>query len=137
MITYALDSNIISFMLRHNAEIINSYRNAENKGHTFIIPAAVYYEIRRGLLSANATTLMRAFENLCANVYVEEMNMEAWEKAAQIWSTLRKRGTPLGKDDGDIFIAAQCIVNGYTLVTDNASDFSRIEELNFIARDNR
>jgi predicted nucleic acid-binding protein len=28
--------------------------------------------------------------------------------------------------DADIFIAAHCIINGYTLVTDNTSDFQRI-----------
>ena len=36
---------------------------------------------------------------------------------------------PIGKDDGDIFIAAQCIVNDYTLVTDNTGDFERINGL--------
>jgi tRNA(fMet)-specific endonuclease VapC len=120
-------------MLKQNTGIIDAYRNANDKGHTFIIPAAVYYEIRRGLLAVDATVQMRVFKALCASVGVEEMSMDVWEKAAQIWSALRKRGTPLGKDDGDIFIAAQCIVNNYTLVTDNASDFSRIDGLNFIA----
>lgn len=34
--------------------------------------------------------------------------------------------------DSDILIAAYCIVNDYTLVTDNTSDFERIEGLKFV-----
>jgi predicted nucleic acid-binding protein len=85
MTTYALDTNIISFILRGNAGIIRSYQKANDAGQIFIIPAIVYYEIRRGLLAVGAT--------------------------------------------------AQCIVNGYTLVTDNASDFERVDGLHFIEWD--
>ena len=133
MTTYALDTNIISFMLKQNAGIINSYRSANDLGHTFVIPVVAYYEIRRGFLAVNATVQMQAYEDLCDVFEVVEMSLEAWEKAAQIWSALRKSGSPLGKDDGDIFIAAQCIVNGYTLVTDNISDFTRVDGLRYIS----
>ena len=132
MITYALDTNIISFMLKGNEGIFDSYRKASAKGHVFIIPAVVYYEIRRGLLAVDATVQMQAFEKMCNTFEVEEMTIDAWEKASQIWTALRKKGTPLGRDDGDIFIAAQCIVNDYTLVTDNTGDFVRIDGLKFI-----
>ena len=133
MITYALDTNIISFMLKQNAGIINSYRKANDEGHIFVIPVIVYYEIRRGLLAVNAISQMEAFEDLCKMFDVVEMSFDGWEKAAQIWSTLRKSGNPLGRDDGDIFIAAQCIVGNYALVTDNINDFSRIDGLQYIA----
>jgi tRNA(fMet)-specific endonuclease VapC len=97
-----------------------------------VIPVAAYYEVRRGLWAVGATAKMKTFDKLCKRYDVEEMNLAMWEKAAQIHATLRTRGTPLGRDDGDIFIAAQCIVKGYTLVTDNTSDFGRIEGLSFI-----
>ena len=115
-----------------DASIINSYRKANDMGHVFIIPAVVYYEIRRGLLAVNATKQMHGFERLCEIFYIEEMTIEAWEKAAQIWAALKTSGNTLGRDDGDVFIAAQCIVNGYTLVTDNANDFERIDGLKYI-----
>ena len=133
MNTYALDTNIISFMLKKNVGIINAFHNANDEGHIFVVPVVAYYEICRGLMAVNATTQMQAFNDLCDVFDVVEMSLEAWEKAAQIWSALRKSGNPLGRDDGDIFIAAQCIVSGYTLVTDNISDFNRIMGLRYIS----
>jgi len=116
MTTYALDTNILSFMLKGNIGILNEYINANNAGVVFVIPIAAYYEIRRGLLAVNATTQMREFEELCEAIDVVEMCVDSWERAALIWASLRKSGNTLGKDDGDIFIAAQCMVNGFTLV---------------------
>jgi len=133
MITYALDTNIISYMLKGDIKISTSFRQENDKGNIFIIPVAVYYEIRRGLLAVNATAQMQAFKKLCDSFDVEEMNINSWEEAAKIWASLRKSGTTLGKDDGDIFIAAHCILNNYTLVTDNISDFIRINGLKFVS----
>ena len=133
MTTYALNTNIISFMLKRNTEIINAWRTANDNGHIFVIPVVVYYEIRRGLLAVNATAQMQAFADLCEILNAVEMSHDAWEKSAQIWSALKKSGNMLGRDDGDVFIAAQCIVSEYTLVTDNTSDFSRIDGLRYIS----
>ena len=132
MITYALDTNIISYMLKGDVQISTSFRQENNKGNIFIIPVAVYYEIRRGLLAVNATAQMQAFKKLCDSFDVEEMNIDSWEEAANIWASLKRSGTTLGKDDGDIFIAAHCIINNYTLVTANISDFARINGLKLV-----
>jgi predicted nucleic acid-binding protein len=126
---YALDTNIISFIMRGDKQVVDTYHQMSDRGDTFVIPIAVYYEVRRGLLATGATAKMKSFERLCWWFDVEEMGIDEWEKAAQIHASLRKRGTPLGRDDGDIFIAAQCIINGYTLVTDNTGDFERVDEL--------
>jgi len=130
--TYALDTNIVSFMLKRNRGIIDAFRTANNEGHEFIIPTAVYYEIRRGLLAVNAVAQIQAFEHLCSSIDVSIMDINSWEKAAQIWAKLRLNGVLLGRDDGDIFIAAQCIINRYILVTDNIRDFNRIDGLEFV-----
>jgi tRNA(fMet)-specific endonuclease VapC len=58
------------------------------------------------------------------------MNESEFIMAAEIKARLVSQGTPIGDRDGDIFIAAHCIVNGYTLVTDNTGDFKRIGGLN-------
>ena len=58
------------------------------------------------------------------------MNEADLSLAAQIKANLEERGMPIS--DTDILIAAYCIVNNYTLVTDNTSDFERIEELNLV-----
>jgi len=55
------------------------------------------------------------------------MNLAAWEEAATIYAQTRKAGRPV--DDNDILIAAFCIVNGYTLVTNNTKHFTDINSL--------
>jgi len=52
--------------------------------------------------------------------------------AAKLKANLVEKGTPIGNKDADIFIAAYCLNNGYTLVTDNTNDFERIEGLQVI-----
>ncbi len=58
------------------------------------------------------------------------VDKEGWENAANIYAELyRKRFTV---KDADIVIAAFCLANGYTLVTNNISDFKNIDGLQFI-----
>jgi tRNA(fMet)-specific endonuclease VapC len=61
-----------------------------------------------------------------------ELNISEDEiiKAAEIRANLEERHLPIGA--ADIFIAAHCIVNGYTLVTDNTKDFERIDGLDIV-----
>ncbi|MCL2188887.1 MAG: hypothetical protein FWC16_08200 [Defluviitaleaceae bacterium] len=120
-------------MLKGNKDVISAYMKANSNGDIFVIPIAAYYEIKRGLFAIGATVQMQAFSQLCNTFDVVEMTLEVWEKAAEIWAKCRKSGMVLGKDDGDIFIAAQCMVNNYTLVTHNISDFERIDGLKFIS----
>ena len=129
---YALDSNIISSVINADTDTINRYLKIRQENE-FIIPPIVYYEIERGLLAKNLLVKRRNFIELCKNIEIGEFNFYVWQKAAQIYAILSKQGKPIGnKFDGDVFIAAYCIVNGYTLITSNKEHFSRIDELKFI-----
>ena len=129
---YALDSNIISAMLKENQAIINRYEQEVEQGKAFIIPPIVLYEIQRGLLVKNMLKRLRNFENFCENIEIGEFNIQVWLKAAEIYAELSKQGKPVGTPyDGDVFIAAFCIINGYTLITSNKDHFERIDGLNF------
>ena len=55
------------------------------------------------------------------------MAAEIWKKAIEIYVILKARGRIIG--DGDVFIAAFCIVNGYTLITNNTQHYNNIPEL--------
>jgi tRNA(fMet)-specific endonuclease VapC len=126
---YALDSNTISFLLRpsHNPEVVREFERIIKRGDDYVIPPLSYYEVRWYLLRKNATAQSRIFEDLYANS-LTRVNMSESEfiLATEIKARLVTQGTPVGNRDGDIFIAAHCIVNGYTLVTDNTSDFQQI-----------
>lgn len=89
-----------------------------------MIPPISHYEVNWYLLRKKATTQLRIFNELYEKSYVK-INMGEAEliKAAEIRADLEERGLPIGNKDADVFIAAYCIVNSYTLVTDNTSDF--------------
>ena len=60
-------------------------------------------------------------------VLKSEMTLDIWEKAIDMYATLKAKGRVIG--DGDIFIAAFCIVNNYTLITNNTKHYDNIQEL--------
>jgi predicted nucleic acid-binding protein len=124
---YALDTNIISYMLRHDECVSKNYIAESYKGHECVIPPVAYYEIKRGLSAVNATAKARDFDMLCREFEVGEMNTRAWDEAARLYALHRQRGK--STEDADLFIAAFCIVNGYTLVTNNTKHFDGREGL--------
>jgi len=130
--TYALDANTISFFLRGEGNVENNFREKiVEAGNPYVIPFIVAYEIRRWLLD-KPTKALRAFatqfDALFENVNDKaEMPNTVWEKAVDIYIALKQKGQLIG--DADILIAAFCICNGYTLVTDNTNHFVRIASL--------
>ena len=130
---YALDSNIISHILRNEESILKRYKQELIQDREFIIPPIVFYEIQRGLLAKNMLNRLKNFEDFCKDNKIGEFTVPVWQKAAQIYAELSKQGKPIGgKFDGDVFIAAYCIINNYTLITNNKDHFNRIDGLNFI-----
>ena len=132
---YAIDTNILSFLLRpnKNPEIVERFEHIIEQGCHYVIPPLCYYEISWYLIRKKAPIQTRVLNNLLTNsISTLQMREEDFTTAAKIKAYLMNRGTPIGKKDGDIFIASHCIVNDYTLVTDNTKDFARIDGLKFI-----
>ena len=137
--TYALDTNILSFLLRRdkNQDVTRRFREEiTERGNYYTIPPLSYYEVFWLLLRKGASAQIRMFNDLrdgsCASLDISEAEVV---KAAEIRAYLEERGTPIGEEgngDADIFIAAHCIVHGYTLVTDNVNDFGKIDDLKFV-----
>ena len=67
---------------------------------------------------------------MCTWYPIGEMRLETWELAANIYTDLRKAHYTVG--DADILIAAFCLIDGYTLVTNNTKDFKNIDGLRFV-----
>ena len=127
---YALDTNIISYMLRQDKDVCERYMVESQKGHECVIPPVAYYEIKRGLLMTNAIAKARDFDVLCQDFEVGEMGARAWSEAARLYALHRQKGELA--EDADLFIAAFCIVNDYTLVTNNIRHFEHIDELKLV-----
>ena len=127
---YALDTNIISYMLRQDEQVCERYLMESLNGHECIIPPVAYYEIKRGLLATNATAKAQYFVILCQEFEVGEMSALAWDEAARLYAICRQMGAPV--EDADLFIAAFCMVNDYTLVTNNVRHFEHINGLKLV-----
>ncbi len=129
MANYCLDSNVVSDLLRGNPEIIRHLQTVRDNDDILFISSIVYYEVVRGLKAAGKTHMLKDFQDFYDTVEHLPLNMDAIEKAVDIYIQLRK-----GKniEDNDIYIAAISMVNGCTLVTSNIRHFSRVEGLNFV-----
>ena len=125
--TYALDTNIISYLLRGDEDVTNRWRHERTQGNKSIIPILSYYEAKRGLVSAGATTKLKAFERVCAALTVDPLNIKDVDAASNIYASLKKQGKPI--EDAVLLIAAQAITRGYTLVTNNTKHFEGIDGL--------
>ena len=127
---YALDSNIVSYILKEDAKVVSHYRQALKDDCEMAIPPIVYYEIQRGLLAKGLRRYLATFDKLYQSALQVGFDMPVWEKAAQISASLYQQGKPI--EDADVFIAAYCLVNGYTLVTNNTRHFERVDGLKIV-----
>ena len=133
--TYALDSNTVSYFFRGEGNVENNLQQKINQaGDSYAIPFIVFYEVRRWLFDKPTKIkkiFIQDFKDLFENVKDKaEMPAEVWEKAADIYIALKQKGQLIS--DADILIAAYCIVNNYILVTSNTRDFERVDGLKFM-----
>jgi len=126
---YALDTNIIIHILYGTPEVRQARDRALEQGAQLVIPPFVNYEIRRGFLYQSAPKREKVYDEMRQKYLGDEMNVEIWERAAQIYASLMQSRYTV--KDADILIAAFCIVNGYRLVTNNTKDFENIVGLDF------
>ena len=125
--TLALDSNMIIHLIHGTESVRMEYRNTHLQGISIMIPPYVDYEICKGLYYVKASAKLRSYQNICRICDIGEMNRNIWRCAANLYSDLRRKGFMVS--DADILIAAFCMENGCTLVTNNTKDFANIEGL--------
>jgi predicted nucleic acid-binding protein len=128
--TYALDTNIVSYILRKQANVINKLEGEIDKGNKVVIPPIVYYEVRRGLLASNAIAKTIVFEALFADLSIDVIDKNTLDGAAAEYARLRKAGQTI--QDADLFIAEYCVLNGFTLVTNNIKHFEIVRNLKYV-----
>lgn len=128
---YALDSDTLSYMLKNDKKVQEGFENTIAAEDSYSIPPIVYYEVTRGLTYIKANVKLKALQKLYdGSVKNNNMTMEMWNKSIELYAQLKAKGQLIG--DGDIFIASFCIVNDYTLITNNTDHFKVIKELKII-----
>ena len=125
--TYFLDTNIISYLLKGNKSILQNLDTLAENDNEISIPSIAYYEIKRGLLANNATTKLTRFLKFVEVIGIVELTAETLNIAAQIYADLKKTGKPI--EDDDLFIGASALEHNAVLITNNERHFSHIENL--------
>jgi predicted nucleic acid-binding protein len=124
---YALDSNVIIEILNNNDTVCSHRDNALKQGGDLIIPVVTDYEIWRGFYHRPTPKKEKSYVSFCGLFPISKMNDKIWKRSARIYADLRSKGRTV--DDSDIFIAAMCLENNYTLVTHNTKHFDGISDL--------
>lgn len=127
---YVLDSNIITAILKDNENVKGKMSKAILDGDEILLNGISYYEIRRGLLAANATTQLNVFNQFCKIFPVLLLDtISIFDEVAELYAYLQKKGQLI--EDADILIASTVKVKDFILVTDNIAHFGRIQGLRF------
>lgn len=128
MIRCSLDTNIVSDLVRNPqgqaAEQVRSVGEAQVCAS--IIVAA---ELRNAAAKRGSPRLARQLEAVLDVIEVPPLGPPADTAYGEIRTRLEETGRPIGGND--LLIASQAVVLGYTIVTDDETEFARIEGLRY------
>jgi tRNA(fMet)-specific endonuclease VapC len=125
----SFDSNIVSFYIRQNEQIIQKVKDTLLAGHEVLIGPIAYYEVKRGLLAVKAEKRLREFDALCKNLGIGQLDNSILDYAADIYRELIDKKQTV--EDADILTAAFCKSHNFTLVTHNVKQFEIISGLRY------
>lgn len=123
---YLLDTNMVSDLVRHPQGQVTQAIRAVGEGQvcTSIIVAA---ELRYGATKKASGRLTGQLEAILRVLEILPFAAPADAVYGQLRTRLEQRGQPIGAHD--LLIAAQAVALGYTMVTDNEREFTRIDDL--------
>jgi tRNA(fMet)-specific endonuclease VapC len=123
---YLLDTNILSDLVRHPQGMIAERicKVGENKICTSIIAAA---ELRYGAAKKASPRLTRQLEAVLGAIEILAFEKPADKAYGLLRTRLERSGTPIGGND--LLIGAHALASGCTIVTDNETEFRRIDGL--------
>jgi tRNA(fMet)-specific endonuclease VapC len=119
---YLLDTNVVTAVLRSDPGVVARLRDIVNANDRVLFSAAVYYEIKRGLLKRDALRRLARFEELVRHWEWLDVERHHWEAAAVLWAQCQKEG--IATTDVDLLLAVQSSHAGAILVTHD-NDFER------------
>ena len=124
---YMLDTNICIYVIKHKPETV--FQKLQNiNPEDVCISSVTYAELVHGVEKSAAVEKNRlALSMLLANMEILDFDVDAADCYGKIRAVLEKKGTPIGPLD--IMIAAHAQSLGYTVVTNNMKEFSRVSAL--------
>ena len=124
---YMLDTNICIYVIKHKP--VTVFQKLQNTNPEDVcISSVTYAELVHGVEKSAAVEKNRlALSMLLANMEILDFDVDAADCYGKIRAVLEKKGTPIGPLD--MMIAAHAQSLGYTVVTNNVKEFSRVSAL--------
>ncbi len=123
---YLLDTNILSQLIRDPHGVIAERLSQKVESDVFT-SVVVACELRYGARKKASPLLSQRIEQLLASIEVAALGAGVDEQYGEIRAELEARGTPIGAND--LLIAAHARAEQATLVSDDISEFSRVQGL--------
>ena len=122
-----LDTDIFSFYMKGNNDVIEKVVDYLTEYPTLNISSITYYEILKGLEYKQASRQKENFENLVEEMNIINMSQTSLKISAKIYGDLRRNGKVIGVSD--TLIAGLAIEKKLKLITNNTKHFKHIENL--------
>ena len=124
---YMLDTNICIYVIKHKP--VTVFQKLQNiNPEDVCISSVTYAELVHGVEKSAAVEKNRlALSMLLSNMEILDFDVDAADCYGKIRAALEKKGTPIGPLD--MMIAAHAQSLGYTVVTNNVKEFSRVSAL--------
>ena len=124
---YMLDTNICIYVIKHKPEkVLRKLQTIHPED--VCISSVTYAELVCGVEKSAAVEKNRlALSMLLANMEILDFDVEAADCYGKIRADLEKKGRPIGPLD--MMIAGHGQSLGYTVVTNNVKEFSRVNAL--------
>ena len=124
---YMLDTNICIYVIKHKPETV--FQKLQNiNPEDVCISSVTYAELVHGVEKSIAVEKNRlALSMLLANMEILDFDADAADCYGKIRAGLERKGTPIGPLD--MMIAGHAQSLGYTVVTNNVKEFSRVAAL--------
>jgi len=127
---YMLDTNICSFIMREQPEVVlHRLHEHSLQKHKIVVSAITYAEMRFGAIGKKASPK----HTLLVDEFIKRLDaVLPWDQAAvdfttSIKKTLMLAGTPIGANDAAI--AGHALSIGAILVSNNTREFQRVPGL--------
>jgi tRNA(fMet)-specific endonuclease VapC len=126
MLRYLLDTNICIYVIKRRPESLLDRFN-ENASHLGISTVTLAELLHGAEKSSQPQRTLSVVEDFCSRLDVLDYGIKAAQHYGQIRAVLERRGTPIGVND--LHIAAHARSEGLTQVSNNLSEFKRVEGL--------
>lgn len=126
-VRYLLDTDISIYIAKHNPPQVRA-RFTKHKAEELGMSVVTFGELRYGAeKSQHRKKSLAALKRLEEAIRVIPLSDAVGQHYGQIRAALEKKGRLIGNND--LWIAAHARAEGWTLVTNNEREFSRIEGL--------